>query len=445
MSKSHTNGSPVSGDLALLPGVGLVDLAASGLPEALVGKVSEELELFAARMRDGLLAAAIAVGVKVFADLAEAEVTEVAGPKGKHNPDRKAKRHGTDPAKVPMGGRMIDIDKPRVRTADGKAEVALETWAAVASRDLLDAHTVAAMLANVSTRNYAGVLEPVGPDVEAASSSTSRSAVCRRFVAATRAGLAEFRSRPLGDRRWLVCYIDGFDFAGETMVGALGVDTDGNKVPLSVTHGTTENKAVCTRLLGNLEERGFDPTGGILFVIDGGKAIYHAVRDKWGEYALIQRCRAHKRRNVMALVPIEAHAWVSRELNAAWHHPDADQAEGRLKALAAKLERSWPDAAGSLREGLAETITINRLGVTGSLAKTLATTNPMESTIDIVRTHAGNVKRWQRGDMRLRWAAAGMLAAEKQYRRVRGYRQLDDLARAITATVQRTHRLEEAS
>jgi putative transposase len=436
MSKSHTKKQcERAADLRLVPGLGLVDLAGSGLPDVLAGRVSDELELFAARMHEGLLAAAVAVGLEVFDQLLEANVTAVAGEKGRHDPDRTAVRHGTDPAKVPMGGRMIDVRKPRVRSVDGTAEVALAAWAAVASRDLLSEHTVASMLAGVSTRGYATVLEPAGAAVTEASSSTSRSAVSRRFIAATKDRLAEFRSRPLDDRRWLVVYIDGFGFGDETLVGALGVDVDGNKVPLSVMHGTTENKAVCKRLLDNLEDRGFDPAGGVLFVIDGGKAIYHAIADKWGDVALVQRCREHKRRNVIDLLPADHHAWVNRQLNRAWQLPDASEAERALRDLAATIERTHPDAAASLREGLVETITINRLGVTGTLARTLATTNPMESTVDIVKTHARNVKRWQGGDMRLRWAAAGMLAAEQQYRRVKGYRQLDQLATAITATI----------
>ena len=438
MLKSHTKKlSGRAADLRVVPGLGLVDVAGSGLPDALAGRVSDELELFAARMHEGLLAAAVAVGLEVFDQLLAADVAAVAGVKGRHNPGRSAVRHGTDSAKVPMGGRMVEVRKPRVRTADGTAEVTLETWAAVASRDLLCEHTVAAMLAGVSTRGYATVLEPAGRAVTEAASSTSRSAVSRRFITATKARLSEFRSRTLGDRRWLVVYIDGFGFGDETLVGALGIDADGNKMPLSVIHGTTENKAVCTRLLDNLADRGFDPADGVLFVIDGGKAIYHAIRDKWGDVAMIQRCREHKRRNIIGLLPAGHHAWVNRDLNRAWQLPDASEADQALRALATKIERSHPDAAASLREGLTETVTINRLGVTGTLARTLATTNPMESTVDIVKTHARNVKRWQGGDMRLRWAAAGMLAAEGQYRRVKGYRQLDSLAAAITATVAR--------
>lgn len=444
MPASHITSSDRA-NLRLVPGLGLVDFEAAGLPQALAEKVEGELEVFATHMRHGLLSAAVNVGLDVFGQLVQAEVTEIAGPKGRHDPGRRAVRHGSEPSKVPLGGRMVDVDKPRVRATDGSGEIALETWSAVASRELLDRHTLISMLAGVSTRNYDTLLEPAGRAVDDASSATSKSAVSRRFVEATRARLEEFRSRPLSERRFLVVYIDGFGFGDEELVGALGVDETGTKVALSVVHGTTENKAVCKRLLDNLDDRGFDPSAGVLFVIDGGKAIFHAIVDKWGDTALVQRCRAHKERNILDLLPESHHAWVRKELRGAWALGDAGAAERVLKNLAAKIERTHPDAAASLREGMAETITINRLGVSGTLARTLATTNPMESTIDIVKVRARNVKRWRQGDMRLRWAAAGMLAAEAQYRRVKGYRQLDRLASAITATIQQREQLAEAS
>ncbi len=444
MKLSHTE-KTFTGDMRLVPGLGLVDLGAAALPEALACKVEVELELFTTRMQEGLMAAALGIGLEVFSELLQSEVTDKAGKKGKHDPNRAARRHGTEPAKVPLGGRMVRVEKPRVRSADGTKEIPLETWEAVASRDLLERHTIISMLSGVSIRNYATVLEPVGSEVEARESSTSHSAVSRRFISGTKERLQEFRSRTLGDSRWLVVYVDGFGFGDETLVGALGIDDKGNKVPLTVIHGTTENKTVCMRVLDNLEERGFDVSQGVLFVVDGGKAISGAIRDKWGDRALIQRCRAHKYRNVTDLLPKSDHAWAKSQMNRAWKMSDPQEAEQALRSLAAKIERTHPDAAASLLEGLKETVTINALGVTGELALTLATTNPMESTIDIVKAHARNVKRWRGGDMRLRWAAAGMLAAQAQYRRVRGYRQLDQLAQALTAAIQRKKELAEAS
>jgi transposase-like protein len=425
--------------LRLLPEIGLVDVADPSLSERLAGKVSDQLEAFAVQMRQGLLAASVAIGLDVMGELIDAEVTDVAGPKGKHDPGRRVYRHGGEDAKVTLGGRRIPVRRPRVRTvadAEGvEREVHLESYDTFASVDLLADHMVASMLAGLSGRGYESALEPVGDTVEAAASGTSQSSVSRRFITATAERLAEFRSRPLDDQRWLIVFIDGFDFASHTMVGALGVTADGTKVPLGVVEGSTENKAVVRHLIVGLRDRGLDVSEGVLFVLDGGKALAAAVRDVFGDHAVIARCRVHKERNVMDHLPEAERLWVRRKLRAAWANPNAGEAEAALRALAGQLERVNPDAAASLREGLAETLTVTRLGVTGSLLKTVASTNPMESMIEIVRAHARNVKRWRDGDMRLRWAAAGMLEASKQFRRVKGYRQLPKLAHALAHTI----------
>jgi transposase-like protein len=425
--------------LRLLPEIGLVDVADPSLPERLAGKVSEQLEVFATQMRHGLLAASVAIGVDVMGELVDAEVTDVAGPKGRHDPNRAATRHGTEAGKVTLGGRRIPVRRPRVRTvADDEGvehEVHLESYDTFASVDLLAEHMIASMLAGLSGRRYRSALEPVGDTVEAVASGTSQSSVSRRFITATAERLAEFRSRPLDDQRWLIVFIDGFDFAGHTMVGALGVTADGTKVPLGVVEGSTENTSVVRGLVAGLRDRGLDATDGILFVVDGAKALSKAVRDVFGELAVIARCRVHKERNILDHLPEAERPWVRRKLRAAWANPNAGEAEAALRALASQLDKVNPDAAASLREGLEETVTVTRLGVTGSLLKTVMSTNPVESMTEIVRAHARNVKRWQDGDMRLRWAAAGMLAASTQFRRVKGYRQLPQLARALRHTV----------
>jgi len=422
--------------LTILPGVGLVDsegLRKGELVERLAGKVGEQLELFASRMREGLLAASVAIGLDVMGELMNAEVTELAGPKGKHDSARTAYRHGSEDGTVVLGGRKLPVRRPRVR-ADGE-EVHLESYDTFHAVDLLTEHTVAAMLAGLSTRRYAASLEPVGAAVQEEACATSRSAVSRRFNAATADRLHAFRTADLADRDWLICFVDGYDFAGHTMVSALGVTADGTKVPLGVVEGSTENATVVRGLISDLRDRGLTAEGGILFVIDGGKALRRAIKDVYGDRALIQRCRIHKERNVLDHLPAREHAWVRAKLHRAWSNPDADEAQRDLEPLARQLDKVNPDAAGSLREGLAEMFTVTRLKVTGTLLRTLSSTNPVESMIEIVRNRSRNVKHWRDGDMRLRWAAAGMLAAQQQFRRVRGHGQLPALRTAIRAHV----------
>lgn len=254
-------------------------------------------------------------------------------------------------------------------------------------------------------------------------------------MTATSERLAELHQRRLNGQRWPILFVDGFTFGEHQLVGALGVTAEGGKVPLGVVEGTTENGVVATRLLADLVDRGLDATHGILLVVDGSKALDKAIRSVFGEAAVVQRCRRHKERNVLDHLPESEHAWVRRKLRAAWMRESAEQAEAELEEIARSLQRKRPGAAASLREGLAETVTVNRLGVGGKLLQTVESTNPVESMIEIVAWHAQRVKRWRDGDMALRWAAAGMFAAESQFRRVKGYRELPQLIGALTDTV----------
>jgi transposase-like protein len=287
------------------------------------------------------------------------------------------------------------------------------------------------MLAGVSTRRYARTQEPVGEEVERASRSTSKSAVSRAFVARTSERLGELMARRLDDIRLAVLMLDGIDLKGRCNVVALGITTEGVKVPLGLWEGSTENAAVATALLSDLVDRGLDVGQGVLCVLDGAKALRKAVRDVLGHDTPVHRCIRHKERNVLDHLPERDRPAVKRRLRRAWVDTDHARALDALRTLAGELERSHPGAAGSLREGLEETLTLTRLGIRGALKRTLESTNPIESMIECVRRTSRNVKRWQSGDMALRWTAAGMLEAEQQFRRVVGYRDLAKLAVAI--------------
>jgi putative transposase len=377
MQDSHT---PVSaGETAADSGpLRLAGAEALGLPERLAGRLDEHLAAFVAHMRQGLLAASTAVGLEVMDELMAVEVTEVAGPRGKHNPARVAMRHGTQPGTVTLGGRRLGVRRPRVRsTGEDAHELELESYRVFASTDLLAEGIVARMLAGLSTRRYPAGLEPVGQAVEQAAAGTSKSSVSRRFVAATAKRLAGLLGRRLDDRRWLVVFLDGFGMGEHLLVGALGVAEDGTKVPLGVVEGTTENKAVCIRLVADLRDRGLDAERGVLLVVDGGKALDRAIRGVFGAKALIQRCRRHKERNVTEHLPEAERPLVQRRLRAAWALGDADQARAELTQLARSLDRKRPAAAASLREGLEQTLTVTRLGIGGSLLQTVESTNPV--------------------------------------------------------------------
>jgi putative transposase len=381
--------------------------------------------------REGLLALSVSVGLGVVHSLMEAEVDEVVGPKGKWNPDRTAKRHGHERGSMTLGGRRVEVSRPRMRTADDERELPVQSYEYFADRDPLTRAVMDRMLAGVSTRKYASVGEPVGEEVEQESSATSKSTVSELFIERTTTSLGELMSRRLDDVRLAVMMLDGMEIADRTHVVALGISTEGVKIPLGLWEGSTENATLARTLLADLVDRGLDPEQAILFVIDGGKAIRRAIKDVFGEHALVHRCHRHKERNVIDLLPERDRPAILARIRGAWALKDPELADQRLELLASELERTWPDAAGSLREGLPETLTLMRLGITGQLAKTLCSTNPCESMIEIVRYTQRNVKRWQDGDMRKRWTAAGMLVAEQQFRRIIGYRDLAKLVIAI--------------
>lgn len=401
------------------------------LPSQLTERLDGHLATFATHLREGLLAASTAIGLEVFDELMEAEVGMLVGQRGRHLPDRSAYRHGSEAGTVTLGGRRLRVTRPRIRSADGAAELPLATYETAKTSDLLADGIVARMLAGLSTRNYPVGLEPVGEAIDEQAISTSHAAVSRRFLAATAERLAELLSRRLDDRRYLVLMLDGFHMGDHLLVGALGIDAAGHKVPLGVVEGTTENSTVVNALLADLRDRGLDVSEGVLLVVDGGSAIGAAIRTFFGKGVAVHRCHRHKERNVLEHLPEIERPLIERRLRAAWVEPDPDKAEAALRAIAKGLAHDRPGAAASLREGLTDTLTLTRLGVAGSLRRTLESTNPMESMIDIVKDHARRVKNWESGEMALRWAAAGMLAAQAQFRRVQGYRELPLLAAAL--------------
>jgi putative transposase len=396
------------------------------LPEEIALAMSD----IAGAAREGLLAMSVAAGLAVMQTVFEAEITEACGLKGKHNPDRVAVRHGAENGSVTLGGRRVSVTRPRARTTDGH-EVPLTSYAHFAAEDLLTQVVMERMLAGVATRRHARTAEPVGEQVTGTAKSTSKSAISRRFVRHTETALAELMARDLSDEDIKVLMLDGEHLAERCVVVALAITADGTKKPVGLLDGSTENKTVVRALLADLVDRGLKFDDGLLVVIDGAKALAAAAREVFGAKALTQRCTLHKRRNIAEHLPDKDKDWVDAKLVKAFGHPDPEQGLRNAKQLAAQLDKSYPGAAASLREGLDEMFTVARLGIDGRLAKTLTTSNPVESMISIARTTNRNVTRWRDGHMVLRWTAAGMLNAERSFRRIKGHKQMPQLVAAL--------------
>ena len=374
--------------------------------------------------------AIVSAGMGVLGAMLEEERTRICGPRYAHVPGRTATRSGHVDGELALGGRRVRVRRPRARAVDG-AEVPLDTWTCFAKADPLTPRAVEQMVLGVSTRRYERSIEAAPPGLP--SRGTSKSAVSRRFVAATREKLAEMMSRDLGKLSLCAIMIDGIHVGDHLALIALGIDERGEKHILGLYEGATENTVCCAGLLSDLEARGVRTNRAMLFVVDGSKSLAKAIRAKFGAHAVIQRCQVHKRRNVEDHLPEAMRKSVGRTISTAYKSADAVRAKRMLEALARQLERKHPSAAASLREGLDETLTIMRLGLHEGLARTLSTTNPIEFINGAIRKTTHNVARWDSGDMVLRWLAVSLLEVSKTFRKLRGHASMPKLVAALRA------------
>ena len=380
-------------------------------------------------VREGFFELCLRVGEQALAALMEQDRTALCGPKWARHPSRQAGRGGSTASEITLGGRRIQVRRLRAAAVDGR-ELALPSFLWAADRDPLDEQTWRAIVAGVSTRKYRATLEPV-PDAFT-ERSTLRSAVSRRFVALSQQQLTRCLSRPLSDLDLRVVMIDGIAYHDHTILIALGIDAQGKKHVLGVREGTTENSAVAGALLSDLVARGLDTQRPLLFVIDGGTALRKAIRHVFGTYGVVHRCQVHKFRNVLEHLPEELRPSVRHAMREAYDPAtSATSAQRQLERLARSLEQDHPGAAASLREGLDETLTLQKLGITGALWKTLRSTNPIENLNGGVAAFTRNVRRWRNGAMILRWVGSAILEAEQKFRRVRGFREMPALTDAL--------------
>lgn len=381
-------------------------------------------------MRSTLLDTVITTGSIEAIRMLEEQREALCGPRHSQDGERRAYRHGHCPGSLVMGGRRVTLPRPRVRALDGR-ELELPAWKLWSDEDPLEERALQQMLLGVSTRGYSSSLEALPAPLP--ERGKSRSAVSRRFVRGTQKRLADLLTRDLSGLRLAVLMIDGIHFDEHVVLAALGIDEGGHKHVLGLWEGATENARACKGLLEDLIGRGFGSEHALLVVIDGAKALHKAAKDVFGDRALIQRCQEHKKRNVADQLPESMRPSVRRAMNQAYESSDAKRALRQLENLAARLEGEHPGAAASLREGLAETLTVIELGLTGALRLTLRTTNPIDNLFGSVRKVSRRVKRWKGGRMMLRWCAASVLDAATRFRKIRGYAEMPKLVAALRA------------
>lgn len=364
-------------------------------------------------------------GLLLMSAAMESECTRIAGPKDSKNPLRRANWWGSDLRPVYYEGQQVIIERPRVRGKNNK-EIPLATYKAFRDPGGMKKAVLKNMILGISSRNYeeavSGFMKGYG---------IKKSSVSRHFVKATAEQMREFLERDLSGIDLVAIFIDGIEFKGHLLVVAMGLDKGGRKHVLGLWQGATENAEVCKSLLEDMDRRGLNTGKDYLFVLDGSKALRSAVARVFGEKTMVQRCQQHKRRNVLKHLPEEHQSAVDARISAAYKMADYGEAMKSLNLTVRYLEKLNPDAAASLKEGLEETLTVHKLGITGLLRKTLSTTNPLESCFSVTRTITGRVKRWRGGDMVQRWAVAALLRAEKKFRRVKGYKELPKLAAVL--------------
>ena len=340
------------------------------VPEQVIVSMAEVAE----SAKEGLLALAVGTGLQVMTAMFAEDAGRLCGPGGRHNPDRVGYRHGSEAGSVTLGGRRLPVTRPRVRAADGSGELHLPSYGLFSSTEVLGQMALERMLAGLSSRRYARGLEPAGAAAEDAASAMSKSAVSRRFVAATETALADLMSRRLDDLDLVAFMVDGVHFGEHTCALALGIGIDGVKHPLGVEEGSTENAAVVTDLITGLRDRGLDTSRPMLAVLDGAKALSKAVKDVFSK-PVIHRCQQHKIKNVRDKLPERLKSVTEKRMRQACHAESALQAEAELTELARELGKTHPGAAASLREGMTETLTVLRLDVPPTLARTLRSTD----------------------------------------------------------------------
>jgi len=362
------------------------------------------------------------IGVKTLELILALSAEQVAGPRTPGKVSGEIRHYGSQRGRVQLADRKVRVKRPRLRHKT-EGEVPIPAYEALRKNQGVSQYMLGALMRGISTREYHEVLPKMAETV-----GVSRSAVSRQAIEASVEQLKQLQERRWDQAEILVIYIDGQRFAEHHILSAVGVDLEGHKHVLGIACGATENAATVKQLLTGLRDRGLSTDRKYLFIIDGAKALHTAIEEVFGCEQEVQRCRNHKIENVMNELPKEQQEQTRRLMRAAFKLSSAEEGEKRLEQIARQLEYDYASAARSLREGMKEMFTLQRLKIPASLHKCLATTNLIESPHSGVRKRTRNVCRWRDADMAERWAAAAWLLTEKHFRRIDGHQDLWTLA-----------------
>jgi transposase-like protein len=375
-----------------------------------------------------LVQALIPLGLKAVEEMLMAEVMALAGERYvREAQGSRVVRWGKQAGSIYLADQKLPVQVPRVRDRIAGRELALETYQQLQTPRSQDVGLYRRVLGGLSCREYEAAAEAV-PEAFGLAKTT----VSRRFIRASARALRQLQERRLDDAEWLVLIVDGKSFAKDQLIVALGVTSTGEKRILGLVQTATENRRTIGAFLRELTERGVASTGRLLVVIDGSKGLRRAVDDVFGDRAEVQRCQWHKRENVVSYLPKAEQAAWRRKLQAAYAHPAYADAKRALVRLHRELAVENESAAASLLEGLEETLTLHRLNVFPELGRAFKTTNAIESVMARVEHKTSRVTHWRTSDQKLRWCAAGLLATEATFRRVKGCDKLPLLKQALT-------------
>jgi len=384
-------------------------------------------------VKSAILVQHLSICQLVINQIMEEDVKSLSGEWYSHQKPHEGRfsRYGFNPGSVNIGGKKLKVDVPRIRDEQSGSFQPLESYQELKELDGPDEQTLAGVLHGLSTRDYQGVVDYLTEGF-----GLSRSSVSRKFIRASEDKLKEFESRDISQHQLVAVFVDGKYLAKQQMIIVMGITELGDKIILGLVQTTTENSRAIGQLFVQLKERGLNHKEGLLFITDGSKGIRKAIEEQFGNKVLVQRCIWHKRENVLSYLPEAIQEQIKKDYHRALDQNSCADAKKALTELVSRLETINRQAASSLREGMEELLTLHKLGMNKTFAKSLSTTNCIESVNSQIKKYTGRVTHWNNSTQRYRWVAAALLEVEQHMHKIHNFKQIPKLKKAIKELLQ---------